>query len=89
MLQCMARAHGVWASPARIEWYRKGPPAPLKPPKSRPVRAEHFWSAECTVRAPNSNGQEFDFLLEHTKNFEFWCHVGLAHLVFVECVRCS
>ena len=23
----MARAHGAWASPARLEWYRNGQPA--------------------------------------------------------------
>ena len=32
MLQCMARAHGVWASPARLEWYSEGLPAPPASP---------------------------------------------------------
>ena len=32
MLQCLARAHGVWASPARLEWYSKGLPAPPASP---------------------------------------------------------
>ena len=43
MLQCIARAHGAWASPARLEWYRNGQPArPATPVFSSKLAAGEF-----------------------------------------------